>query len=269
MPLGPTCPGGRLQAKWITAALLACCSMLAPQAVAATVLFDFRTPGSAVDPITHGARFSERDSTGQEKHVVTVRAFSDSLDGTGTAISRAASPSGLEHATLRLLATGLGVCNAAENAAGCPAYAYQLDNFGIEGEDWLLFTFDAPVNFKSITIDSAYRQGDRDVTYWIGTGLGELKGITFEDGIFPKFGGGTNVDNSYGRGALELSLGGQLGDFMLFGANQFHRSADDLNADQFVVRSLEVAIPVPAPPSLVLFASGLVLMAGWRLRRLG
>jgi hypothetical protein len=258
-----------LSAKWIIAALLACCSMLSAQAVAATVLFDFRTPGSAVDPFAGGARFIERDSTGQEKHVVTVRAFGDSADGTGTTLSRALSADAFEPAALRMLAAGLGVCNAAETAAGCPAYAYQLDNFGIDGEDWLLFTFDAPVIFNAITIDTAYRQGDRDVTYWIGTGLGDLKGTTFEDGIFAKFGRGANVDNPYGRGALELALGGQIGDFLLFGANQFHGSADDLNADQFVVRSLEVAIPVPAPPSLVLFASGLVLLAGMRLRRLG
>ena len=257
-----------MQTKWITAALLACCSMLGAQPVAATVLFDFRTPGSTVHPIAGGVRFVERDSPGQEKHVVTVRAFSDNLDGAGTALSRAASPSGFATATTRLLATGLGVCNATETLAGCPAYAYQVDNFGIEGEDWLLFTFDAPVSFKSIGIDTPYRQGDRDVTYWIGTGLDDLKGLTFEDGIFPKFGPGTNVDNPYGKGALQLSLGGQIGDFLLFGADQFHGSADDLNADQFVVRSLEVAIPVPAPPSLVLSASGLVLMAGWRLRRL-
>jgi hypothetical protein len=58
------------------------------------------------------------------------------------------------------------------------------------------------------------------------------------------------------------------GNFLLLGANRAYRQSPDETADYFFVESLSIQSPVPAPASIVLFASGLIMLAGLRISRL-
>jgi hypothetical protein len=156
---------------------------------------------------------------------------------------------------------GVGVCNDNEMPT-CPTGSYAVDNLG--WNDWVLFTFDttAPGGFESIVIGAV---SDVDATYWTGTLTNPEAGLdamTF--GAFvTEFGKGTDTKDGQTRiGPLGS------GNFLLFGA---HKPMDlpDTEADYFLLHTLTATMPaVPAPTSLVLFASGLALMAGLRIRRL-
>ena len=102
-------------------------------------------------------------------------------------------------------------------------------------------------------------------TYWTGSLTNPAAGLdamTF-DAFVDEFGKGTDTKDGQTRiGPLGS------GNFLLIGA---HKPMDlpDTEADYFLLQTLTAAMPaVPAPTSLVLFASGLALMAGLRIRRL-
>jgi hypothetical protein len=220
-------------------------------ATAQEVTWDFRRGGS--DAEISGRGFGNSITFTEDGDEVLARGYSDTIDGIGGSFT---------DARVRQLAGGLGVCGPQEGAR-CRNPLRQTDNVGLE--DWVLLTFDQEWDFTSVVIDP---QGlwDRDVTYWIGTGLSDgLTGKSFANDIFPQYGPGTTVRNAPGRGALIIDLEGS-GDFLLIGAEQgYIGGSAPGTADRFRIRSVTA---VPETSTWVLLGFGLMVIAAQRLRRM-
>ena len=167
----------------------------------------------------------------------------------------------LDTAEVERWSTGLGSCNQQEGT-DCSSPAHQVDNFG--PDDYILFTFDQLVTFDSIEIDP-WGTWDRDVTYWIAdislppTVLG-LDPVDLNNGS-TAFGAATSVNNSESSAPVTISLGGGVGNVLLFAANTI--SDQD---DRFKIATLTTS-PIPVPPAVWLFGSGLIGLVGIARRK--
>ena len=235
-----------LRVRWILALLLGC--FLAAQAHAATVTFYLKNLQFPVEQPDQTSGTVSKQVAGTT-YSIRVRGYG--VQTTGQFLA----------ADLFLTNNGVGVCDDSEMPT-CPTGSYAVDNLG--WNDWVLFTFDtaAPGTFESIVINPI---SDVDATYWTGSLTNPAAGLdamTF-DAFVDEFGKGTDTKDGQTRiGPLGS------GNFLLIGA---HKPMDlpDTEADYFLLQTLTATMPaVPAPTSLVLFASGLALMAGLRIRRL-
>lgn len=186
-----------------------------------------------------------------------------------SAWSNTGSPAGSYAAGyLGRYATGLGVCNTAEvgvagSLAACASdggVRDQVDNVG--NHDVVLFVFDTPQVFDSLTIDP-YGVFDRDVSYWIGTVAGgfTLAGLTLADLPGAGFGPQSDSFNGIGTEPVTIALGGIAGNAILVGA----LTPPDSDPDKFKVAAIGTS-PVPLPATAWLFAVGIGVAAA-RMRR--
>jgi hypothetical protein len=259
-----------LRAPCIALALVS--GVLCATSQAATVTYSFRggaMPTSWLEKDT----FSQADSDGVARSTV-VWGYSDSVPGLPAAPPVGQQPAKQTFASgyVRRFSTGLGACGANEVGTNpnniCPnTSASRVDNEG--SDEWLLLTFGQEVAFKSIDL-TQFETRDYDVSYWVGNldlsgSNSPLAGKTFEDHIFPDFGTGTNVLSQDMDSNLRFNLQGK-GNFLLIGA---HQSGGGDNRDYFYLDTLTVDYTqVPAPASILLLGSGLLMLAGLRMRRL-
>lgn len=175
--------------------------------------------------------------------------------------------------------SGAGVCSNADAAPSCPAPAYGIDNRG--PFDWLLLTFvnTAPnatdktrVDPVELTSLDLYQIGgySSDLTFFAGL-LGKdeieqgLDGVAFKAFDHPS----KSIDVPAYAKDLTIDLGGLEANFLLIGANPLGGVGNTSQMDAFLVRSMTIDnMVVPAPASFILFASGLVMLAGLRIRRM-
>jgi hypothetical protein len=243
-------------------AVLSCAPSGASHAATVTLQYDFSVATGQTTNWVSTETFSPIDVAGP---AVKAWGYSDSTRGTGGTFSEA---------KIRQYNKGLGACGANELqdvqlAHPCPETNREIDDQGGSlGEEWVYLTFpdldaDKLVTFKSIVIasdGSAY-----DTIHWYGDHKGALTGglagKTFQD-VEQYATGGTFELNK-----LSFNLGGN-GNFLLIGPYTGDGSGST-NADTFYIKSLTVELTeVPAPASIILFASGLLMLAGLRIRRL-
>jgi hypothetical protein len=173
---------------------------------------------------------------------------------------------------------GLGVCNSAELAVPdnpCGSREAPVDNEG--RKDWLLFRFLRNGVYERLGFSSAtlgqYEQERYQRTYWVGqmsdfsakaTEPDPLSGLAFgptdDSSTFSNT--YTAVSTPPDDKALDVGINAR-GDFLLLGARA------NTSADFLFVQSITVEMaPVSAPASLILFGSGLAMLAGLRIRRM-
>jgi hypothetical protein len=233
---------------------------LAAELHAATLTFDFT--GMALPDATLKLTLQPKvQGSGPDSRTLTAWGYSDDVPGVASGRVQHFLP-----AWLTRNRGGMGVCNGTEQTA-CIANppAYAIDNSGTE--DWLLLTFDHPVQFKQITL-SHFEDRDYDISYWYGTDdalLAGLDGKSFEHDILSHSAGSVDVTDT-AAGQRIIYLKDVVGNFLLIGGSQYHDLPDSL-PDYFLINALDVQ-PVPAPTSIILLASGLALIGGLRLRRM-
>ena len=239
------------------AALVAAAAMSASAPVLASTIWSFGTGGSA--STSTGSSFGNVRTFTEASQTVSVTAWSD------TGVAPASS---FAIAYLGRYMTGLGVCNASEavvagSLSACASdggVRDQVDNVG--NQDLVLFVFDTPQVFESLTIDP-HGVFDRDVSFWVGSASLpiNLAGLTFADLSGIGFGAQQNSLNGPGGEPLTISLGNASGNVLLVGA-LVPPNGDN---DKFKIQSL-AASAVPLPGTIGLFLAGFGLLLG-RLRR--
>jgi len=256
--------------QWLVAMFLGCAAFV--HAHAATVVYNFGSRDANPSPVDYLDKahfvFKPADPKGGSL-AVDVRGYSDTVPGMPSAVIKDSDEQKFKSAVIGHMRNGLGLCNKTEEKGGCAEPSYYIDNFGDEGEDWLLFTFDQVVDFKSVEIYARTNAYDYDVSYWYGEMTDAQIAAGLEDQSFEsfirRFGRGTDTND-----ASSLALHA-TGNFLLIGAHQFYQdpSLKDGTPDYVFVQSLTVDdMAVPAPTSIVLFASGLLMLAGLRIRRM-
>jgi len=151
---------------------------------------------------------------------------------------------------------GMGVCNDAEMASGCPNSAHTVDNSG--GFDLMLFQFDRAVDPASLFVNT-YVTGDSDMTMWLGNtsnsttllngaSVATLGGLGFA---------GAMQSNTSGTGSRTVAIGGPTSVNALLVAASL---TDTATSDYFKVRSLTVDAAVPEPGTLALIGAALAGM---------
>jgi len=176
---------------------------------------------------------------------------------TATAWSYTAGPNdnALEASGLGQWSTGLGVRNSNE-PSGSPEH--QVSN--ADGNDFVLFIFDAPMGISSVRIDP-YGNHDRDVTYWTGNidpSL-DLTGASYSDLASLGFGPQVDDTSTSSNDARNVSITSPPGvNAILFGA-----WIEDTPEDYFKIAKVTGEV-IPEPGSAILAALGL---AGALLRR--
>lgn len=178
------------------------------------------------------------------------------------------APAGsFETAYLGRFSTGLGVCNRGEGSITACIDAgldHQVDNVG--QQDLVLFLFDTPQAFTSLTIDP-WGVWDRDVSFWVGTVAPNLSLAGASRTTLVALGFGPQVDsfNSAGESALSISLGGRVGNALIVSA----LFPADASPDRFKIKSLVTtnATVVPLPATMWLLVSALGSLAGVRRLR--
>ncbi len=158
---------------------------------------------------------------------------------------------------------GLGVCNSNEEGistnGACATGHHTTDNLG--SNDFILLEFDSSVILNSARIqiwdpENFYADGDSDVSYWFGTGaptlsLGALGSPTNNDELLI-------LEENFRTVGLVAS---GPADWLLIGAKL--NDADGYY-DGFTLKNViyTEAPPVPLPPVVILFGSGLVGLVG-------
>jgi hypothetical protein len=157
-----------------------------------------------------------------------------------------------EQARGSLYSIGMGVSNAEE---GTGTNDHQMDN--AEGDDWMLFYFDGPVENVKIVVDP-YGTWDRDVTYYTANldGPVNLTGLSYSNLSSHGFNPRTDNLSSTSGDARQVSINNVSGGFnaILFGAWQGEPTGDSV--DRFKISSVSatfIAAPaVPEPSSMLL-----------------
>ncbi len=240
MKLLPTRQHGKL-AKGLGLALML--GIGSGVAQAATVKFN---TGGSFSGSGFGNTFT---TTGSDGTTVTANGYSF-LSGSSNATT----------AQLEQWAGGLGSCNQQEGTS-CPSGPHSVDNKN--GVDFILVLFSETVILDSamITIwdpENSHVDGDSDISYWTGTGaptltLGALGAPTDIDGPF------INQGDSY-----MVNLLSGPADWLLIGASLSNEEGYK-GYDGFKLKSIdyaEDAPPIPLPPAVFLFGTGLLGLLG-------
>lgn len=228
-------------------------------AVAVVSLMPFTAQASLIYDLRSGGSAATTSGTGYN------RAYSFDVGSVGMTMSAwATTGSGgrLQSAQAQRFDSGVGVCNRREGL-NCGTGSHQVDNSN--GGDFLLFSFDSAVEFKSIVIDP-YGVWDRDVTYFVAEldSVGSLAGLTLSALAAQWDTSSVHVFNGIGIGPLTLNLAA-TGKHLLFGA---YSGSGNILPDSFKVRSLTVekVAQVPEPGSFALLGTALAGL-GLGLRR--
>jgi hypothetical protein len=242
-----------------SAALLAAAILCASGPAFGSTIFSFATGGS--DSTNSGTSFGNVRTFTEDSQTVTVTAWSDTARTPANAFAAA---------FLGQYSTGLGVCNRSEASVAGSLGACasdggvrdQVDNVG--NQDLVLFRFDTPQVFESITIDP-HGAFDRDLSYWVGNipGPFSLGGLTFADLTGLGFGAQQDSFNGVGEEPLTVGLGDATGNVLLIGA-LVPANGDN---DKFKISTLATSeSAVPLPGTIGLFLAGFGLLLG-RVRR--
>lgn len=241
-----------------TAVLLAAAVMCASGPAFGSTIFSFATGASA--STNSGTSYGNVRTFTEGGETVTVTAWSDTAR---------TPPNAFAVAYVGQYATGLGVCNRSEASVAGSLGACatdggvrdQVDNVG--NQDLVLFLFDTPQVFESVTIDP-FGVFDRDLSFWVGniSGPFSLGGLTFADLAGLGFGAQQDSLNGIGGDPLSVGLGNATGNVLLIGA-LVPPNGDN---DKFKIEELVTSAAVPLPGTIGLFLAGFGLLLG-RVRR--
>lgn len=218
------------------------------------------TPGSA-EPISFN--LTGGAGLGPQGNTLTFNESGITLKLTGWGYTYSSPDNAFEKAALGQWSAGVGVCSAADGFS-CGSPAHQVENYG--PDDWVLFLFSTPVDVQSVVIDP-YGSYDRDVRYWVGNVSNPLDLTAKTYANLAGLGFGASVDDlgSIGSGARTVSIGGGVGNALLFGARV---GGEGDGYDKFKITGITVTESVPdAGSSLLLLTTGLAALAGIARRR--
>ena len=161
---------------------------------------------------------------------------------------------------VRLDPTGLGACSWREGfdcfRSGTPL---PVDNNGTR--EYLLLQLDGDFNFESALVDLAGGLPS-GFSYWVGSIPTDtsLNRVTYGDLASLGFGPQQDVVDVNGAANTRITLEGR-GNALLIGADRYG------NSDAFFLNALTASpVVVPLPPSVVLFATALLLLGSLRKR---
>lgn len=160
---------------------------------------------------------------------------------------------------------GLGICGSSES---CDFNQWQIDNAPPGGQDFVLFTFNKPVDLVNFTVKQTTERYDSDWAWAVSTSLlTNPTGMTITNVNGPKLDAGESdvrtIASATGIQSLLIGVGPM---------NDGCSSSRKDKCDYFKLIGIDVTTPVtstatPEPGSMALLGGGLLGLGIWSRRR--